>query len=421
MLIENVNGVRKASSMMKNSEFYIEVAKFVQAYTTIIANPNEFLKEIKEPFIDEKADKLTWEQFVKIAKTCDLGFKMPPSSSDLVVYYNYALEIGTINPKEKRLASVNDVADAQKHYYNFVDDAKDRAEAEYLRQKRITAMRESELANVDNKLSLIKTGNFVSLLFMMFACFVGAFGVVGFIFDNAIAKAIGLIFYDDGARYIGSAILLVVAIIIFAIFDRLYIKTKANYLKLKQASLTIFNRTDENYAIEQMLKRKLNSIKKDYKIVQAELKDKKKRFDVKHNIEVLKGTNKYYKRLCESTEEYEVSFERPEEVLSSSTGDEQEFAPIKLTKEQEENLRAVSKEAIKLEGQFDVDAYNEKFEKSKKKEKENEEKEQEQEVVQEEKKEDDLLESIDFIKSVLGFAQEQENQAENENEQEKNS
>ena len=52
MLIENVNGKRRASSMLKTSEFYIEVAKFVQAYRTIVTNPNEFLTEIHAPTID---------------------------------------------------------------------------------------------------------------------------------------------------------------------------------------------------------------------------------------------------------------------------------------------------------------------------------------------------------------------------------
>ena len=40
------------------SEFYIEVAKFVQAYRTIVTNPNEFLTEIHAPTIDEKNEKL---------------------------------------------------------------------------------------------------------------------------------------------------------------------------------------------------------------------------------------------------------------------------------------------------------------------------------------------------------------------------
>ena len=202
MLINNVNGERRASSMLKNSEFYIEVAKFVQAYTTIVKNPNEFLREIKEQEIDESADKLSWSQFVSIVQKCELGFKKIPSSNDLLVYYNYAVEIGTINPQERRIATVDDVAEAQKHYYNFVDEAKDKAEEAYLRQKRITEMRESETANVDNQLSLIKAGNYSCFAVMMFAVLIGTIGVVSFFFNNAIAETIGSIIPVWERRYV---------------------------------------------------------------------------------------------------------------------------------------------------------------------------------------------------------------------------
>lgn len=419
MLIENVNGVKKASSMMKNSSFYIEVAKFVQAYTTIISNPNEFLAEIHEPAIDEEKTKLTWEQFVKIVQKCELGFSTIPTATDLVVYYNYALEIGTINPKEQRVASVDDIADAQKHYYNFVDDAKDRAEAEYYKQKRITAMREKESAEIDNKLSSIKAKNSICFAFMMIACALGGFGFVSLIFDNSVARTIGSIIPVWNEQYIGAIIFIVLAFLIFALFDKLYIKTKSDYIKLKQASATIFDRVDENYLIEKHLKRKLNVVTKDFKVVEAELKDKTKKFDVKQNIETLKNSNKYYKRLAGFENEYVASgqeLQSSQEVFSS-TDDQSEFAPVKLTKEQEENLRTVSKEAIKLEGQIDMDAYNEKFEKSSKKAKEKEEETQENaEQKEEQKSEEELLESIDFIKNVLGFAN---NQQQNEEDIEK--
>ena len=54
MLFNNLTTERRASLIVKNSRFYIEIAKFVQAYTTIVKNPNEFLAEINEPFIDAK-------------------------------------------------------------------------------------------------------------------------------------------------------------------------------------------------------------------------------------------------------------------------------------------------------------------------------------------------------------------------------
>ena len=422
MLINNVNGERRASSMLKNSEFYIEVAKFVQAYTTIVKNPNEFLREIKEQEIDESADKLSWSQFVSIVQKCELGFKKTPSSNDLLVYYNYAVEIGTINPQERRIATVDDVAEAQKHYYNFVDEAKDKAEEAYLRQKRITEMRESETANVDNQLSLIKAGNYSCFAVMMFAVLIGTIGVVSFFFNNAIAETIGSIIPVWERRYVGAIILIVLSVVIFTIFDRIYLKTKTNYVRLKQASVTIFDRSDDTYDTEKELKHNLRLLKRELKVVQAELRDKTKRYDVKKNIEILKHTNKFYKKLCEFEDEYVSDAELQRETLAATANDEQEFAPIKLTKEQEENLRTVSKEAIKLEGQFDVEAYNEKFEKTATVEEEKEEAGQEAQSEEEtkEQEEKELLESIDYIKSVLGFAQNEEDQKqENEKENEK--
>ena len=91
MLVNNVNGEAVGASMVRDSEFYIELAKFVQAYTVIIGNPNEFLAEVGEPSIDEKKGRVTWEQLVKIITTCDFGFLIKPTEIDLKVYYNYAL------------------------------------------------------------------------------------------------------------------------------------------------------------------------------------------------------------------------------------------------------------------------------------------------------------------------------------------
>ena len=145
------------------------------------------------------------------------------------------------------------------------------------------------------------------------------------------------------------------------------------------------------------------------KIVKAELADKSKRFDVKKNIEMLVATNKIYKQYA-----MEESFDGDEKNLKNENElfEAQEFAPIKLTKEQSENLREVTKEAIRTEGQFDVDAYNEKFENVKKEEAEKQEETQQQET---EKQEEELLSSIDYIKQVLGFGA---NEAQNENAEE---
>ncbi|MBP3581925.1 MAG: hypothetical protein J6J33_04165, partial [Clostridia bacterium] len=75
----------------------------------------------------------------------------------------------------------------------------------------------------------------------------------------------------------------------------------------------------------------------------------------------------------------------------------------KLTKEQEENLRTVNKEVIRLEGEFDVEAYNEKFETVKEEEKEQEV----EQKTEQQQQEEDLMESIDYIKNMLGMAQEE--------------
>ncbi len=440
MLVENVNGKRRASSILKNSMFYIEVAKFVHAYRTIIANTNEFLLEIGDAPINEQTEKLEWSKFVEIVQKCDLGFKETPTSEDLVAYYNYAIEIGTINENEQKFATVDDVANAQKHYYNFVDEAKDKAEQEYLRQRRMNAARESEYNAVDKQLSSILAQNWVAIIFMLFAGALGAFAIAGAIFGNVVLEAIGSIIPILEPRYMGAIILFIIAIIIFIIFDRIYMATKRHYKKLRHASATIFDRYRENRAVGITLKHKLNALKKDYKVVQAEINDKNKTYDVKHNIDILKSTNKYFSKYAHFEDEFVTEFVATDkEILENSRYDENEFAPIKLTKEQEENLKTVSKEAITLEGQFDVDAYNEKFEKSTKKVKAQEkaqEKEedlleetqefsqnksqeqklqeqllQEQEIKAQEEAEAkekqeeelELFNSIDYIKSVLGI------------------
>ena len=127
MLVNTFGKKISASLVVKNSEFYIEVAKFVQAYTVILNNPNDFLIEIGENSIDEKKDKITWDMLSRIMQKCDFGFSQIPTNSDLLVFYNYALEIGSISKKDKRVASVDDISDAQKIYYNFVDEAKEKA------------------------------------------------------------------------------------------------------------------------------------------------------------------------------------------------------------------------------------------------------------------------------------------------------
>ena len=435
MLFNNLTTERRASLLVKNSFFYIEVAKFVQAYTTIVKNPNEFLTEVGESPINEKKQHLTWEQLVKIMQTCDLGFKTIPTRMDLVVYYNYALEMGSVKALEKRIASVNEVAEAQKHYYNFVDEAKTNAEEAYQRQKKLHAARQKEIDYIDGKIALIRAKNWFAAVMMFISVVVGMIGVVSFFVDNVIASTIGQIIPIWKAQYIGAIIMIVAMILLFALFNRLFVKSLRESVKLKHASITIFAREDEMILQEQILKKKLDEVNKDYKIIQTEMNDKDKKFDVKHNIDVLKATNKFYQKLCETDELSELA----EKTVEIGAGDD-DFAPVKLSKEQEENMRETKKEAIGLAGQLDEDAYNAKFEKSRKDKKknkdlesheeqdkeekfeqqakeENSEKAQKQEddrqrmrtEIEQQKKEreaDEFKESVDYIKDLLGMSEE---------------
>ena len=410
MLFNNLTEERRASLIVKNSSFYIELAKFVQAYTTIVKNPNEFLSEVGERSIDPKKQHLNWEQLVKIMQTCDLGFKKIPTNMDLIVYYNYALEMGSVKALEKKIASVDQVAEAQKHYYNFVDEEKTIAEEEYIKQKKIYNARQREMGYVEGKISMSKAKNYLCVFAMFVSVVIGMIGIVGLMVDNVIVSSVGKILPIWKAQYVGGIILIVLMFLLFWCFNHLYVKTKCEYVKLKHASLTIFAKGDELAVRQSVLKRKLDSISKEYKKIIKEINDKKQRFDVKHNIDILKATNKFYQQLCEVEELSEIS---EKAIAESRNMVEDDFAPIKLTKEQEENIRAAKKEVIGLAGQIDMDAYNEKFEKSKKDEEKEEEKEtdskeeneelaakiKEQKLDQERKGFED---SMNYIQDLLG-------------------
>lgn len=411
MLFNNLTEERRASLIVKNSRFYIELAKFVQAYTTILKNPNEFLVLVGELEIDPKKQHLTWEQLVKIMQTCDLGFKKVPSRMDLIVYYNYALEMGSVKALEKKIASVDQVAEAQKHYYNFVDEEKTIAEEEYQKQKKIYDARQREMGYVDGKIAVSKAKNYLCVIAMFLSVIVGMVGIVGLLVDNVIVSTIGELIPFWKPQYIGGIILILVMFLFFTLFNRLYVKTRCEYVKLKHASFTIFAKSDELASKQIALKKKLDDANKEYRKVIKEINDKKQRFDVKHNIDVLKATNKFYQKLCEVEELSEIS----EKAVAQSMGmAEDDFAPIKLTKEQEENIRSVKKEVIGLSGQIDMDAYNERFEKSDKDNKKEEgDKQSEQELEDEElaqkikaqKKEQErkgFEDSMNYVKDLLG-------------------
>ena len=122
MLVKNVNGEAVGASMVRDSEFYIELAKFVQAYTLIINNPNEFLAEVGENSIDEKTGRVTWEQLVKIISKCDFdasnitlpnGQKMTIIKTDM-----YKLKTEWV---EVFAACINDVFYALVKFFEFCD------------------------------------------------------------------------------------------------------------------------------------------------------------------------------------------------------------------------------------------------------------------------------------------------------------
>jgi len=424
MLINNVSTERRASLIVKNSAFYIEIAKFVQAYTTIVKNPNEFLQEIGQPNIDKKTQHLNWEQLVEIMQKCELGFSQVPSRTDLVVYYNYALEMGSVDSLDKKLATVGEVAEAQKHYYNFVDDAKDRAEEAYQKQRRVVESRQREMGYVDGQLAKIRARNWVCAIMMFISIAIGMIGVTGFFLDNVICSSIGKLIPIWNPNYVGGIIMILVMIGLFILFNNLFVRTKRDFTKLHQASATIFSRGEETYLKEQVLKRKLDALKKEFVTVQTELNDKHKKYDVKHNIDVLKSTNKYYQRLCEDEESLTVVAEQSAMANNVTKNIDDDFAPIKLTKDQEENMRGTKKEAIMLEGQFDLEAFTEKFESKKDKKgkdkeevkeetKESQEKNEQDEKAAREQKEAEeakkaeenknMLDSVNQIREILGM------------------
>ena len=434
MLFNNLTTERRASLIVKNSRFYIEIAKFVQAYTTIVKNPNIFLTEVGEKTINEKKQHLTWNQLIKIMQTCDLGFKTPPTRMDLAVYYNYALEIGSVTALDKRIASVDEVAEAQKHYYNYIDEQKNIAEEAYQRQKKIYEARKREMSYIDGKIASARAVHWFSAIMMFVGIVLGLVGISSFLIENTFVDAIGKLIPVWEPRYVGGIVLIVIMFLLFFLFNGLFVSSMRKSVKLKYASIAIFARGDELLAKEQLLKNKLDAINKDYRIIQTELHDKNKTFDVKHNIEVLKTTNKFYKELCEADELSEAA-----EMISNMGSDNDDFAPIKLSKEQEENMRQVKREAVGLAGQLDEEAYKAKFEKSRKEkdDKKSEEKEEgdksqekaeakyeeakkaEQERIEDERRNQEEIErqrkereqasfneSVDYVKDILGMSEE---------------
>lgn len=410
MLFNNLTTERRASLIVKKSSFYIEIAKFVQAYTTIVKNPNEFLTEVNEPVIDVKKQTLSWDQLKKIMQNCDFGFGHSPSDMDLLIYYNYALSMGSVTALEKKIASIDQVAEAQKHYYNFVDEEKLNAEEAYMKQKKIYEARQREMSYVDGKLAVSKTKNILCAIMMFLSVVIGLVGIVGFFVNHKIVMVVGKILPIWKAQYIGAIILVVIMFLLFALFNSLYVKSKYSFEKLKQASITLFDKEDDLVAKQNILKNKLGAVKKEYRTVIKEINDKRQRFDVKHNIDVLINTNKYYKQFCEDEGLNKFAENITKETTMASDDD---FAPIKLSKEQEENMRSAKKAVIGLEGKIDMDAYNEKFEYSdkKKKEEEKDNKELEEDSELKEKLDEQKLDqerkgfqdSLNYAKNLLGI------------------
>ena len=208
MLVNTFGKKISASTVAKNSQFYIEVAKFVQAYNVVVNSPNEFLKEIGENEINLSNEKLSWESLSQILQKCDFGFAETPTNSDLLVYFNYAIEIGSISKNDKKMATVDDVADAQKNYYNFVDNATENAEKEFEKQHRITNIREKEVAEIDKKLNSFSTQKWIAFSLSILSVILFCLGVAGLFFSNPLVEIFGMIFPIAEKRYIGSVIMI---------------------------------------------------------------------------------------------------------------------------------------------------------------------------------------------------------------------
>ena len=356
MLVNAFGKKISASLMTKNSQFYIEVAKFVQAYSLVLSNPNVFLGEIGEPSIDENNDKLSWNVLSKILQTCDFGFAKKPSNSDLLVYYNYAIEMGSIEQENKKLATVDEIADAQKNYYNFVDEAKDKAEAEFLKQHRITKLRENEVNEIKSKLKSYTFQKWIAFSLTIVAVILFCVGAIGLFFNNFIVETIGSIFPVNQKQYLGSIILIVVAVAMFYFCEIWHQSSKQEFLKLDHASQTIFLRNNSNFIAEQILKNKLDALKRDLQIIQNEINDKNKTYDVKANIERLLESNAYYKKYYQ---DFMTAYSAEAKMQHSG----RQGAGSREVAIEEPVFEQIQEQEIMLEGRFDEQAYNEKFEK----------------------------------------------------------
>ena len=347
MLIVDVEGEVSAASMVKDSKVYIEIAKFVLAYNTIVDNPNIFLKEIGDQPIDSENESLTWEQFVKIINTCDLGFNPVPTENQLAMYYSYAIQIGSISKEKKAFATVSDVAEAQKKYYNFIDDTTEKIEVQYNKQHQIAENRSAEAVDVQKNIDKKKLKAWGILCAMGFGVFLCGLGLAGLFFDIGIVK-----FFGFGNRYVGAGIFMVVGFCLFFFLDRIYVKSKYDYLQYKKGSEKVISRSEKTSRDELIMRDKLDKFREDLKIAKYELNDKDKSYDVKNCIEKLRLKNKYYQMLAENGEKahqglFDEMFKAGIDDLPMKDG-RKSFANILadklfggLTPEETENLRSI--------------------------------------------------------------------------------
>ena len=347
MLIVDVEGEVSAASMVKDSKVYIEIAKFVLAYNTIVDNPNVFLKEIGEQPIDSENESLTWEQFVKIINTCDLGFNPVPTENQLAMYYSYAIQIGSISKEKKAFATVSDVAEAQKKYYNFIDDTTEKIEAQYNKQHQIAENRSEEALDAQKNIDKKRLKTWGILCAMGFGVFLCGLGLAGLFFDIGIVK-----FFGFGNRYVGAGIFIVVGFCLFFFLDRVYVKSKYDYLQYKKDSEKIISRSERTSRDEFVMRDKLDKFREDLKVAKYELNDKEKSYDVENCIEKLKQKNKYYQMLSENDEKthqglFDELFKTGIDDLPMKDG-RKSFANILadklfggLTPEESENLRNI--------------------------------------------------------------------------------
>ncbi|MBQ8424640.1 MAG: sulfite exporter TauE/SafE family protein, partial [Clostridia bacterium] len=186
---------------------------------------------------------------------------------------------------------VSDVAEAQKRYYNFIDETTTKIENQYNRQHVIAENRAQEVMEMEFKVSKKKLINVGVMFAMGLSVILIGLGFAGLFFNIPLVR-----FFGFGNRIVGGIILMVIGFVAFIVLDKYFLKTKYDYLRYKKESEKLSSRTEKTIRDDEILKDKLDKYKKDLKIAKYELNDKSKSYDVEKNIENLMARNKFYQK-----------------------------------------------------------------------------------------------------------------------------